>query len=210
MDRGNKSLECILMILAYKIALFGQFHVSRGNHESLSCGNGTFYEECKRRLIDYPDAFNDFHDAFESLPYGYVVEGKYFVTHGGIEPDMKIDKINHLFRTEHSYRNHSGLRAMLWNDPCEDDVPVNEHLLAPSERGKFCMKFHPILTKLFLEQHGLELLIRSHEMVPYGSESSQFGMCLTIFSAPNYVNRGNGGAVVVVTEERLWVHDMRG
>lgn len=197
------------MVFAYKIALFGQFHVTRGNHESLSCGLGTFYEECQNRLAQYTGAFNDFQDAFESLPYGYVVEGKYFVTHGGIGPDMLIEDLKYLFRTEYSYKNHTVLMAMLWNDPCEDTVPVNEHLLAPNGRGRFCMKFHPILTKVFLDNHGLQLLIRSHQVVKEGWELSQYDMCLTIFSAPNYVNRGNRGAVLVVTEDDINIHYMR-
>jgi serine/threonine-protein phosphatase 5 len=208
-DRGDKSLECILMIFAYKIALFGQFHVTRGNHESLSCGFGSFYEECQRRLANYPNAFKDFQYAFESLPYGYIVEGKYFVTHGGIGPDMLVKDLKYLFRTEYSYSNHSCLMAMLWNDPCEDTVPVNEYLMAPSGRGKFCMKFHPNLTKIFLDNHGLELLIRSHQVAMEGWELSQYDMCLTIFSAPNYVNIGNRGAVLVVTEEKISIQGMR-
>lgn len=207
-DRGDKSLECILMVFAYKIALSGHFFVTRGNHESITVGRRSFYDECVTRLADYPEAFDDFHDAFEALPYGYVVEGKYFVTHGGLGPDMDIDELSTLFRTEFSYRNNLSLMSMLWNDPCEDTVPVNDYFLAPSKRGPISMQFHPYLTKFFLDKHNLKLLIRSHQMAPKGYLSSQFGMCLTIFSAPDYVNRGNRGAVVIVTEDRISVQLM--
>ena len=210
-DRGDKSLECILTIFAYKIAQFGQVYVSRGNHESMSVKRGSFYEECRDRLTDYPEAFEEFHKAFEALPYGYIVEDRYFVTHGGLAPEMDLNQLKNLFLTEYNYSNDHMMYAMLWNDPCEQDVPVYDNYLVPNrKRGGYSFEFHPELTRLFLKKHGLKGLIRSHQMASGGSFVSQNGQCLTIFSAPNYCNLGNDGAVVLVTETDLVVIKMRG
>lgn len=42
------------------------------------------------------------------------------------------------------------------------------------------------------------MLVRSHEYQEEGFRVSQDGKCITIFSAPNYVNGTNKGAVVQV------------
>lgn len=51
------------------------------------------------------------------------------------------------------------------------------------------------VTDNFLQSNNLQLLIRSHEVVPNGYALHHDGRCVTIFSAPNYFNR-NLAAVV--------------
>ncbi len=41
------------------------------------------------------------------------------------------------------------------------------------------------MTKRFLEDNGLSLLVRSHEVKDEGYEVAHDGYCVTIFSAPN-------------------------
>ena len=65
------------------------------------------------------------------------------------------------------------------------------------------MLFGPDVLQRFLEQEGLQLLIRSHEQAergynwPYGDGTG----CLTVFSASNYAcSYSNRGAVVRLGE----------
>lgn len=208
-DRGDKSLECILMVFAYKIALFESFFVTRGNHESRSVSRGSFYDECLGRLSEYPEAFDNFHTAFESLPYGYVVRDKIFVTHGGLCPGMDLKVLRVLMRHHFTYENTFEFYSMLWNDPCEDTVPVNSEGLAPSSRGDACCLFHPNVTIDFLARSNLCLLVRSHQSIREGARFSQGKHCLTIFSAPNYRGGNNRGAVLIVTADSMKIEMMR-
>lgn len=51
------------------------------------------------------------------------------------------------------------------------------------------------VTKSFLDDNGLELLVRSHEVKDDGYEVSHDGRLITVFSAPNYCDSmGNKGA----------------
>ena len=47
------------------------------------------------------------------------------------------------------------------------------------------MSFGPDVTAAFLEQNGLDLLIRSHEVKEEGYVVEHGGKCITVFSAPN-------------------------
>ena len=45
------------------------------------------------------------------------------------------------------------------------------------------------MTKRFLEDNGLQLLVRSHEVKEEGYEVAHDGYCITVFSAPNYCDQ---------------------
>ena len=208
-DRGNKSLECLLMVYAYKIALPFSFYVTRGNHESRSVAKTTFFNECQDRLTDYPEAFEDFQDSFDMLPYGHVIRKHFFVTHGGLCPGMEVKSLRSLPRSHFTYKNDYTLYSMLWNDPADPREKFNEFYLAPSPRGDVCRRFHPYVTFDFLKRNKLEMLVRSHELVDQGALLCHDDRCLTIFSAPNYRQRGNRGAVLVITEDSYTIERMR-
>ena len=67
----------------------------------------------------------------------------------------------------------------LWSDP------VKENGRHPSKRG-VALGFGPDVSSNFLDENGLELLVRSHEMKDGGYEVEPNGRVITIFSAPNY------------------------
>ena len=71
---------------------------------------------------------------------------------------------------------------LLWADP--KMMPGR----APSKRGVSCM-FGPDVTQRFLDDNGLKLLVRSHEVKPDGYEVMHDGRCITVFSAPNYCDQ---------------------
>ena len=59
---------------------------------------------------------------------------------------------------------------------------------APSKRG-VGFSFGPDVTAAFLENNGLQLVIRSHEVKDAGYVVDHDGKCITVFSAPNYCDQ---------------------
>ena len=68
---------------------------------------------------------------------------------------------------------------LLWADP--SSAPGR----SPSKRG-ISIGFGKDITKNFIANNDLELVVRSHEMKDQGYESDHDGKLTTIFSAPNY------------------------
>jgi hypothetical protein len=78
-DRGLRSMECILLVFLLKLLCPFSVFITRGNHESYTVGIDSFYNECLLKY-DCTSAFwHECHDVFAHLPLGYVVQGKIFV-----------------------------------------------------------------------------------------------------------------------------------
>lgn len=167
-------------MFAYKSACPKSFFVSRGNHESepINRVHG-FYDECARKYQNH-QFFILSNRVLNTLPISYVIGGKLFVVHGGLpandnfllEDVKKIDR----FRVP---ENGTLLSQLLWSDPQE--IPG----IHPSHRGEGIL-FGPDVTESFLKRNNLSKIIRSHVWQSEGYAIEQGGLCITIFSAPNY------------------------
>lgn len=88
MDRGKKSIECICLLLAYKIKFPEIFFMLRGNHECASINRiYGFYDECKRKYN--LKLWKIFSDVFNAMPVAAVIDEKIICMHGGLSPDLK-------------------------------------------------------------------------------------------------------------------------
>jgi protein phosphatase len=88
-DRGNNSLETILLLLALKVKYPEQIHLLRGNHEDRQINNTFgFLNECQMRINEDPEdefsIFNKINDVFDWLPLAAIIEEKVICLHGGI------------------------------------------------------------------------------------------------------------------------------
>ena len=97
-DRGKNGLECICMLLAYKIKYPENFFLLRGNHECASINRiYGFYDECKRRYNI--KMWKKFQDVFNMLPFAAVIDEKIFCIHAGLSPDLNSpDQIKRIMR----------------------------------------------------------------------------------------------------------------
>lgn len=97
-DRGRQSVECICLLLAYKIKYPENFFILRGNHECASINRiYGFYDECKRRYSI--KLWKTFIDCFNCLPIAAIVEEKIFCMHGGLSPDLNsLEQIRRIMR----------------------------------------------------------------------------------------------------------------
>mgnify|MGYP001809640331 CR=1 FL=1 len=79
-DRGPNSIGCLMTLFLMKTCLPKSVFVTRGNHESHTCGDGTFREECFERIQESPfNFFSKCHEVFNALPFGYIIQKRYFV-----------------------------------------------------------------------------------------------------------------------------------
>lgn len=99
-----------------------------------------------------------FSEVFCYLPLVCVLNNRVMVTHGGLfsQDGVTLDDIRRIDRFKEP--PESGIMCeLLWSDP---DKNNGRH---PSKRG-VGLSFGPDVAHRFLNENGLDLLVRSHEM----------------------------------------------
>ncbi|KAJ0259316.1 Serine/threonine-protein phosphatase 5 [Hirschfeldia incana] len=189
-DRGSFSVEIILTLFAFKCMSPSSIYLARGNHESKSMNKIYGFEgEVRSKLSE---KFVDlFAEVFCYLPLAHVINQKIFVVHGGLfsVDGVKLSDIRAIDRF--CEPPEEGLMCeLLWSDP--QPLPGR----GPSKRG-VGLSFGGDVTKRFLEDNNLDLVVRSHEVKDEGYEVDHDGKLITVFSAPNYCDQmGNKGAFI--------------
>lgn len=189
-DRGSFSVEVIMTLLAFRAWDPCCLHLTRGNHESKSMNTiYGFYGEVKAKLGS--SVVEIFRELFCALPLAYVLDKKVLVVHGGIPtcPGGDLESLRKLDRAREP-PDEGPMCEILWNDP-QDDLGTT-----PNKRG-VGVAFGPDITKQYLNDNNLMMVVRSHEVKDEGYELAHDGYCCTIFSAPNYCDQaGNKGAFI--------------
>lgn len=187
-DRGTHSLETILLLFVLKCEYPTRLFLIRGNHESRELTKiYGFYDEI---LQKYGDArvWRYIQIAFDVLPIGAVVDGRYLCTHGGISPlTLSINNIK-------KQKTGAISKDVIWSDPGTVGW-------IKSQRGVGYL-YGSDVTSNFLEVNGLKGLIRSHQLVHDGFRFHfDEKNVLTVWSAPDYCGRcSNKGAVLCIDE----------
>lgn len=193
-DRGKQSLECICLLLAYKLKYPNNFFLLRGNHESENVNRiYGFYDECKRRYS--LGLWRIFTDCFNWMPICALIDGRILCMHGGISPDLRdFDQIRQIKRPTEI--PDSGLLCdLLWSDPEKGIKGWGEN-----DRG-VSVTFGADIIERFLEKTNIDLICRAHQVVEDGYEFFADRGLVTIFSAPNYCGEfDNSGAIMNVDE----------
>ncbi|XP_042066946.1 serine/threonine-protein phosphatase 5-like isoform X2 [Salvia splendens] len=189
-DRGSFSLEVILTLFAFKCMCPSAIYLSRGNHESKGMNKIYGFEGEVRSKLN--DTFVElFAEVFCCLPLAHVINNKVFVVHGGLfsVDGVKLSDIRAIDRF--CEPPEEGLMCeLLWSDP------QPQLGRGPSKRG-VGLSFGGDVTKRFLEDNNLDLVVRSHEVKDEGYEIEHDGKLITVFSAPNYCDQmGNKGAFI--------------
>ncbi|KAI5148620.1 serine/threonine-protein phosphatase PP1 catalytic subunit [Enteropsectra breve] len=191
-DRGKQSLECISLLLAYKIKYPNNFFLLRGNHE---CANINriygFYDECKRRYSVH--LWKIFTECFDWLPIAALIDSRILCMHGGLSPDLRnIDQIRQISRPT-DIPDCGLLCDLLWSDP---DKATNGW--GENDRG-VSVTFGSNVVDEFLNRTNIDLICRAHQVVEDGYEFFADKGLVTIFSAPNYCGEfDNSGAIMNV------------
>jgi len=196
-DRGKNGLECMCLLLAYKVKYPENFFLLRGNHECASINRiYGFYDECKRRLNI--KIWKRFQEVFNLLPFAAVVDEKIFCIHAGLSPDLNTpEQIKRIMRPT-DVPDAGLLCDLLWSDP-EADITG----WAENDRG-VSFTFGADVVSKFLQKHDFDLVVRAHQVVEDGYEFFADRQLVTISSAPNYCGEfDNAGAVMSVDESLM-------
>jgi serine/threonine-protein phosphatase PP1 catalytic subunit len=196
-DRGKQSIECMCLLLCYKIKYDENFFILRGNHECASINRlYGFFDECKRRYN--VKLWKSFVDLFNCFPIAAVIDDKIFIVHGGLSPELKnVEQLQKIMRPT-DIPEEGLLCDILWSDP---DSTVNGW--GPNDRG-VSVTFNEKMIKNFLDKNNLDLICRAHQVVEEGYEFFGNRTLVTVFSAPNYCDEfDNSGAIMEVDEELM-------
>jgi len=196
-DRGKNGLECICLLLAYKIKYPENFFLLRGNHECASINRiYGFYDECKRRYNI--KLWKKFQEVFNVLPIAAVVDEKIFCVHAGLSPDLQsMKQIQDIMRPT-DVPDAGLLCDLMWSDPDADITGWAEN-----DRG-VSYTFGADVVGKFLQKHDFDLVVRAHQVVEDGYEFFADRQLVTIFTAPNYCGEfDNAGAVMAVDESLM-------
>ncbi|CAD5230139.1 unnamed protein product [Bursaphelenchus okinawaensis] len=199
-DRGAMSLECIMMLLTYKILYPQHVYLLRGNHECARVNKKYgFIDELEQ--VFGPNAgqaiWAIFQRVFNVLPAGAIIEKKIICMHGGLSPLMY--DINTIRAEKKPIKNPSKgiINDMLWADPQHD---VN--FWRTSLRGSgFC--FGDKVVDEILATNNLELILRAHQICMDGFWVFNDRKLVTIFSAPSYCNMFDNAAAALRVDANL-------
>ncbi|XP_078265460.1 serine/threonine-protein phosphatase with EF-hands 1 isoform X4 [Rhinoraja longicauda] len=186
-DRGENSVEVIIILFAFFLIYPKDVHLNRGNHED--CVMNIRYGFKKEVLSKYKSQglkiLQLFQDVFRWLPLATIIDSKVLVVHGGISDTTDLDFLASVERQR--------IADILWSDPRKGDG-----CFPNTRRGGGCY-FGEDVTEKMLRKYKLKLLIRSHECKQDGYEVCHNGKVITIFSASNYYAMGsNLGAYIKI------------
>ena len=223
-DRGDKQIETLIILLYSFLLRPSRVFLNRGNHEDSSMNMSShfhpnFLSDVRSKYGPYATAiFNAANDFFAYLPLATIIKNrlqsvKFFVVHGGIFDKIDLNYVQTQVNrasfqriTSRSNDPKAGEQVsnMLWSDPIR--VGPNGKLEpygAKQETGCFFNKnrnagscFGYDITKNFCQQYNYKAIIRSHEVRDRGW-SEDHPQCYTVFSASLYCGGKNLGAVFV-------------
>lgn len=194
-DRGNHSIETVCLLLAYKVRYPDKMFMIRGNHESVEITRlYGFYHECRKRYN--LSLWRCFVDLFNYLPVAALIDERILCMHGGLSPSLdNFQQISDIQRPT-EVPTEGILCDLLWADPREKNdkrTGWDEN----EDRG-ISHIFGPEIVQQFCDKHNLDLICRAHQVMEEGYEFYADRKLITVFSAPNYQDFDNKGAVVEV------------
>lgn len=208
-DRGMFSCEVLLLLYAMKICYPERVILLRGNHE---CRQMTLFFNFRQECLSKYDSevYEAVMDSFDSMPLACILNGRYFIVHGGLSPDAKtIDDISRIKRLKETPR--SGIMCdILWSDPTENSEGLCDEAFEENSSRGCSFIYSSQACQRFLARNSLLTVIRAHEAQLEGYRFYNWAGCgsfpavITLFSAPNYCNiYKNKGAIAKIRKGQL-------
>jgi diadenosine tetraphosphatase ApaH/serine/threonine PP2A family protein phosphatase len=142
------------------------------------------------------------HSAFDWLPLAAVVGNAVLVLHGGIgDGRWRVDDLRSVKRPLTDETSSALVNQVVWSDPAEgSELSVKAGHPSPRDRSGALHSFSSEETQKFCKENGLQLVVRSHQVVRNGFQIQHGGRLVTVFSAPSYCGRdSNDSAIALIT-----------
>lgn len=193
-DRGDFSLETLILIFVMKILFPQHIYIIRGNHEfDETCERLGFLAEIQS-VYGSTELYDQVLDVFSFIPLAAMIDHTKICVHGGIGPNFtSSDLVWEISRPLYDYANDI-IKELLWSDPT-DKFP----LYFPSDRG-YGSLFGNISTTNFLRSKQLTHIIRGHQCVNDGVKSQFDDQLYTVFSASNYCGTSRNLAGILIIQ----------
>jgi serine/threonine-protein phosphatase PP1 catalytic subunit len=199
-DRGDNSIEVVMLLMCYKILFPQNIYMIRGNHECETINRlYGFYDECKRRFSG--NVWKKMNAVLMYLPIAAMIDQHIFCIHGGLSPKMRfIEQINTLERGR-KIPDNGILCDITWSDPSSDESQTEKW--AHNDRG-VSYTYSASAVKEFCKNNSIDLICRAHQVVDSGYKFSYGRRLVTVFSAPNYCKSyGNSAAMLKVDNDLM-------
>ncbi len=201
-DRGGYSFDVITDLLNLYLKFKDNIILLRGNHETLPVNYYYgFYNELKKRFGDKGEVlYREFNKLFSQLPIIAIINSKIMAVHGGIpNTTLDVQNLRKLPKGQIEVTD-STLLQLLWNDPSED---IDDW--APSPRGEGIYIFGVKPFQEFLENNGIEMIIRAHLFFPSGYKYFFKDKLLSLFSTLRYVGYEVAGKIAKIVNGEITV-----
>ncbi|KAI6188515.1 Serine/threonine-protein phosphatase [Aphelenchoides besseyi] len=197
-DRGKNSLECISLLLGYKLAFPQMYNLLRGNHETNSINRVYgFFQELQERFgeADAETLWRAFNELFAYLPLAALVQNRILCMHGGLSSHLNsLDDIRNIKRPIEDPSTNALACDLLWSDPMVDLSGYQPNAV----RG-VSVFFGEDTVINACNRMQLYFIVRAHQMMLNGYGFFCRRKLVTLFSAPRYYpEKNNKGAVMSI------------
>lgn len=212
-DRGDRSIEVLILLYAMKVNYPTNVWLLRGNHESKRMtAYFTFQKECLCRYSS--NLYSKSIKSFRSLPLCAVLNKQFFCVHAGISSDLwDLEDVNtKINRFRDDFPSKGLFCDLMWSDPYDEYDEENNNAddddfedLFSFNYERRCSVFYSYrAVEAFLNHNSLLSVVRGHQPQDSGyriykiNEMTNFPTLITLFSAPNYCGTYNNMAAVLV------------
>lgn len=197
-DRGEFSIETIIVVFLLKVIWPENVLIIRGNHEFRSlCSNLGFLSQINAVYND-PVIFDCFIQSFSYIPFAALINGDILCVHGGIGPHCySLDQFRSIQRPVEE-ADDDFLASIVWSDP-SPDVRFFEQ---SAVRGSGYL-FGAEAVEEFLGPAKLRVLIRGHECVADGIHKNFNDKVITVFTASNYCGCVENRSAVLTIKDNI-------
>ncbi|TGZ57849.1 hypothetical protein CRM22_009817 [Opisthorchis felineus] len=202
-NRGEKSIETLALLFAYKLLYPRQIYLLRGNHECDQLGKMYgCYAECHRRFSSR--LWRVLMDTFNYLPVAALIDNGFFCSHSGISPTLIYsghtgpkalqEYISRWIPRPTEIENNLLATHLIWSEP---DAAVEKWERNPAGLGYL---YGPSAVTDFCSQFQLFHVIRSNGLLTRGYEFFPSNHLISIFSAPDFMGiYRNCGSMLTLT-----------
>ncbi|PKU31866.1 serine threonine-protein phosphatase with ef-hands 1 [Limosa lapponica baueri] len=138
-DRGQNSMEILIILFAFLLIYPNDLHLNRGNHEDyiMNLRYG-FTKEVSKKYKDHgKQILGLLQDVFSWLPLATIIDSKVLILHGGISDSTDLDFLNTLERNKLKSLMRPPKSVRDGQDQAKERIPTtSKHIVNQNVAGK--------------------------------------------------------------------------